>query len=187
MIDFSPVWRGETKLAEFAPQFQVHDMIAAVNAQIDAYVALIRDLTDAQVTSLASDPEAEGGVGWNVAHVVAHLTATSEEGAAVSSILARGIAYPFEPRLRTEVDWTTLTTTAACLQRLEESRRIQLGYLQTWPDQPRLDTYNDAPERLIAWTGPLNAGTSGLLGLLHADGHRVQLQEIIAQAQNSSL
>jgi len=71
MIDFSPVFRGETKLAEFASQFQVQDMIATVNAQIDTYVALIRDLTDAQVTFEASDPQAEGGVGWNVAHVVA--------------------------------------------------------------------------------------------------------------------
>ncbi len=72
---------------------------------------------------------AEGGVGWNVAHLVAHVTASSEEGAAVSSILARGIALEFEPRLRAEVDWTTLTTTAACIQRLEESRRIRQGYL----------------------------------------------------------
>ena len=67
---------------------------------IDEMLNLIRDLKDAQVVFVASDPQAEGGIGWNVAHLIVHVTASSEENAAVSSILARGIDYPFEPRLR---------------------------------------------------------------------------------------
>jgi hypothetical protein len=117
-----------------------------------------------------------------VAHLIAHVTASSEEGAAVSSILARGIDYPFEPRLRAEADWTTLTTTAACVQRLEESRRIRQGYLSAWPDQPRLDTQRALPAGFAERVGPMNAIGSCLLGLVHEAGQFAQLREIIAQA-----
>lgn len=123
MIDFDAVFSGERTLADLAAELTLYDLKTATNEQIDEMLTLIRDLSDAQVIVVASDPEAEGGVGWNVAHLIAHVTASSEENAAVASILARGIAYPFEPRLRAEVAWTTLLTTAACVQRLEESRR----------------------------------------------------------------
>jgi len=185
VIDFSAVHCGELKLAHLAAEMRVHDLIAATNEQIDAFVALVRDLSDTEITFVASDPQGESGVGWNVAHVVAHMTASSEEGATVSSILARGIIYPLEPRLRVEVDWSTLTTTAACLQRLEESRRVQVAYLHAWPDHPRLDTYRTLPDAFVARFGMVNAISSCLLGLMHGEGHRVQLQEIIAQARNS--
>src|SRR5690349_1928008 len=100
MIDFTPVFSGQRKIAELAADLTLDDLKAATDAQIDEMLTLIRDLSDAQVVFVASDPEAEGGVGWNVAHLIAHVTASSEENAAVSSILARGIDYPFEPRLR---------------------------------------------------------------------------------------
>jgi hypothetical protein len=115
--------------------------------------------------------------------LIAHVTASSEESAAISSILARGIDYPFEPRLRVEVDWTTLTTTAACLQRLEESRRFRQGYLSTWPDQPRLDTHRTLPAGFAERVGPMNAIGAYLLGLIHEAGQFAQLREIIRQAQ----
>ena len=101
----------------------------------------------------------------------------------MSSILARGIDYPFEPRLRAEVDWTTLTSTAACIQRLEESRRIRQGYLSAWPDQPRLDTHRTLPTAFAERVGPINAHGSALLGLFHEASQFAQLREIIAQAQ----
>ena len=145
MIDFTAVSSGQRKISELAADITFNDLKAATDEQIDEMVNNIRDLSDAQVVFVAADPEAEGGVGWNIAHLIAHVTASSEENAAVSSILARGIDYPFEPRLRVETDWTTLTTTAACLQRLEESRRMRQGYLSTWPDQPRLDTHRALP------------------------------------------
>jgi hypothetical protein len=142
MIDYSVLAGGERKIADLANDLSLSNLKAATDEQIDTMASMIRDLSDAQVVFVATDPEAEGGVGWNVPHLIAHVTASSEENAAISSILARGIDYPFEPRLRSEVDWLTLTTTEACLQRLEESRRIRQAYLSAWPDQPRLDTQN---------------------------------------------
>jgi hypothetical protein len=183
MINFTPVSSGQQKIADLAADLTVADLKAATEAQIDAMATMIADLSDAQVGFVASDPEAEGGIGWNVAHLIAHVTASSEEGAAVSSVLARGLDYPLEPRLRVEADWTTLTTTVACMQRLEESRRIRLGYLSAWPDEPRLDTQRALPERFIARLGPVNAPGAVLLGLSHEAGQFAQLREIIAQAQ----
>jgi len=183
MLDFSAVSSGQRRIADLAADITLNDLTAATDAQIDTLVALIHDLNDAQVVFVAADPEAEGGVGWNVAHLVAHVTASSEESAAVGSILARGIDLPFEPRLRSEVDWTTLTTTAACIQRLEESRRIRQSYLSAWPDQPRLDTHRTLPSGFAERVGPMNALAAGLIGLVHEAGQFAQLREIIAQAR----
>jgi DinB superfamily len=186
MIDFTPVFTGQRKIAELAPDITLADLKAATDAQIDEMLTLSRALPDAQVVFVASDPQAEGGIGWNVAHLIAHVTASSEENAAISSILARGIDYPFEPRLRAEVDWPTLTTTAGCVQRLEESRRIRQAYLNAWPDQPRLDTHRTLPAGFAERVGPMNAVAACLLGLVHEAGQFAQLREIIAQAQTAN-
>lgn len=186
MIDYSPVFSGQRRIGEFAADVTLAELKAATDAQIDEMLGLIRDLTDAQAVAIASDPEAEGGIGWNVGHVIAHVTASSEENAAVSSILARGIALQFEPRLRSEVDWESLATTASCVQRLEESRRIRQGYLGAWPDRPRLDTVRELPAGFSERVGPMNAIGSCLLGLIHEAGHLAQLREIIAQARAAS-
>jgi hypothetical protein len=185
-IDYSAISSGQRKIADLAAEITLADLRAATNAQIDTMAGLVRELSDAQAVFVAADPEAEGGVGWNVGHLIAHVTASSEENAAISSILARGIDYPFEPRLRSEVDWTTLRTTAACLQRLEESRRIRLAYLDAWPDEPRLDTYRALPEAFAARVGRLNAVGACLLGLVHEAGQLDQLRDIIAQARAAS-
>ena len=183
MIDFSPVFSGQRRIGDLSADVTLDDLKAATDAQTDEMLTLIRNLSDAQGVFVASDPEAEGGIGWNVAHLIAHVTASSEENAAVSSILARGIDYPFEPRLRTETDWTTITTTAACVQRLEESRRIRQSYLSAWPDQPHLDTRRTLPEGFAERVGPMNAVGACLLGLVHEAGQFAQLREIIRQAQ----
>jgi DinB superfamily len=182
MIDFSPVFRGERRISDLADGVSLDDLKAATAEQIDTMVDLVKGLSDAQAVFIAADPAAEGGIGWNVGHLIAHVTASSEENAAVSSILARGIALEFEPRLRSEVDWETLTTTAACLQRLEESRRIRLAYLSAWPDQPRLDTLRTLPAGFSERVGPMNAVASVLLGLVHEAGQIPQLRDIVAQA-----
>jgi hypothetical protein len=183
MIDFTAVFNGQRKIGDLADNVTLEDLKAATNQQIDEMVGLIRDLSNAQAVFVASDPAAEGGIGWNVGHLIAHVTASSEENAAISSILARGIDYPFEPRLRAEVDWTTLTTTAACLHRLEESRRIRQAYLSAWPDQPWLDTHRALPAAFAERVGSINAIGAGLLGLFHEAGQFAQLRDIIAQAQ----
>jgi DinB superfamily len=183
VIDYTPVSSGQRKIADLAADINLNDLTTTTNQQIDALVSMIRDLSDAQVVVVAADPAAEGGIGWNVGHLIAHVTASSEENTAVSSILARGIDLPFEPRLRAEVDWTTLTTTAACIQRLEESRRMRQGYLSAWPDQPRLDTHRTLPAGFAEMVGPINALGAALLGLVHEAGQFAQLHEIIAQAK----
>ena len=186
MINYTAVFSGQRKIGDLASDVTLDDLQVATNTQIAEMATLVRDLSDAQVVFVAADSQAEGGVGWNVAHLIAHVTASSEEGTAVSSILARGMDYPFEPRLRVEVDWTTLTTTTACLQRLEESRRIRQGYLSAWPDQPRLDTYRALPAGFAERVGPINAIGACLLGLVHEAGQFTQLREIIAQAQGAA-
>jgi DinB superfamily len=182
MIDFSPVFNGQRKIGDLAADVTLADLKVATDAQIDMMAGLVQGLSDAQVVFVAADAQAEGGIGWNVAHLIAHVTASSEENAAVGSILARGIDYPFEPRLRSEIDWETLTTTAACMQRLEESRRIRQGYLSTWPDQPHLDTHRTLPAAFAERVGPINAIGANLLGLVHEAGQFAQLRDIIAQA-----
>ena len=164
MIDYSSVFSGQHKIADLATDLTLDDLKMATDEQIDELLTLVRNLSDAQAVAVAADPAAEGGMGWNVGHLIAHVTASSEEGAAVSSVLARGIDYPFEPRLRSEVEWTTLTTTASCIQRLEESRRMRQGYLSTWPDQPSLDTHRTLPAAFADRVGPLNAVGAYLMG-----------------------
>ncbi len=183
MFDPTIVFSGQYKLAELASDLTLDDLKALTNRQIDEMLAQIHDLSDAQVVFAATDPQAEGGMGWNVTHLITHTTATSDESAVVSSILARGITYAFEPRLRVEIDWATLTTPAACRQRLEESRRIRLAYLNAWPDQPRLDTFYGVPARLAERLGSINAIGTYLLGLAHEATHFAQLREIVGQAR----
>ena len=183
MINFSGVFSGQRKIADLAANVTLADLQAATDAQINTMVGLIQPLSDAQVVFVATDPQAEGNIGWNVAHLVAHVTASSEENTAISSILARGIDYPFEPRLRYETDWTTMTTTASCLQRLEESRRIRQAYLNAWPDHAHLDTHRTLPPAFAERVGQLNAIGACLLGLVHEAGQLGQLRDIIDQAQ----
>lgn len=153
---------------------------------MDAMIAVVRELSDDECNFVATDPTATETVGWTIGHVIAHYTASTEENSAVSSLLARGIAYPFEPRLRVEADWTQLNTTAACLQRLEESRRMQLAYLNTWPDTPRLDIEHALPAAFSAHMGPVNAIASILLGFTHGAIHLAHMQEIAHASKESA-
>ena len=73
--------------------------------------------------------------------MIAHVTASSEEGAAFSSLTARGI--PASERPRYETPWRDITTVEQVIQRLEESRRMRHAYLDTWPDNPHLDVYRE--------------------------------------------
>lgn len=187
-IDFTPVLRDGEKFDAFAARFTRDDLRAATNASIDHLLALIADLDDAAVTfdpvdAQANDPYAAPGeeqIGWSIAHLIAHVTASSEEGAAFSSLLARGI--PASERPRYETPWRAITTQAQCVQRLEESRRMRLAYLETWPDQPHLDVYRPISERFEARFGRLNAVGAFLFGLSHEVGHYDQIAEVRRQA-----
>ncbi len=188
-IDFTAVDAREMTLAELAETVTRADLRTASDASINRMLALIDGLTDGHVIfeptdETADDPyaaEDEKHIGWNLAHLIAHVTASSEEGAAFSSVLARG--YPLSERPRYETPWKEITTYEQCVQRLEESRRIRNGYLDTWPDQPHLDVYRAGmSERFEAFTGKLNATGCFLLGLWHEVGHYEQLTEVEGQA-----
>ena len=192
-IDFTPVTSGQMKLLEFSRQFSVADLKAFTNASIDFMLDIIKDMNDAQVAYIPHDPHAndphavpgEEHIGWSLAHLIVHVTASSEEGAAYSTILARGIPYPREPRLRYETNWHTLTTKAQCVQRLEESRRMRLAALDGWPDNPQLDVFRELSERALEILGPLNAPAAFLNGLKHEVGHYEQFREVARQAKAS--
>jgi len=193
-LDFAPVDNHELTMLQFAEHFTVEDLRNATNESIDTLLKIVRGLNDAQVAFLPVDPEAddpyakpgEEKIGWSIAHLVVHVTASSEEWATYSSFLARGIPYPAEPRLRHETEWKTVTTTAQCVQRLEESRRIRLGYLSAWPDVPNLEIKRDLSERFIEKFGQFNAAVCFLFGLKHELGHYAQFREVARQAKIAS-
>lgn len=189
-VDFTPVKNKEVSLLEFSKQFSINDLKAMTNTSIDTLLAIIGDATDAELTFIPEDPHAhdpyapaeEQHKGWNLAHLVLHVTASSEEGAAFSSILARGIAVG--GRLRYEADWQTYTTREQVLQRLEESRRIRLAYLDTWPDEPHLDVYRQFPDDGKV-RSPVNAKAAFLSSLWHEIGHYEQFRDAAHQARQA--
>ena len=190
LIDFTPVRNGEQTYLDLARSLTCADLQAATHASLDRILELLGDATDAEMVHLPDDPLAndphalpgEETIGWSLAHLVAHVTASAEEQAAVSSVLARGIVYPAEPRLRWETPWRALRTREQVLQRVSESRRIRIAYLDTWPDAPHLDVFRETSERFRAKFGLLNAPAAFLYGLNHEDGHVAQFRDVRAQA-----
>jgi hypothetical protein len=189
-VDFSPVRSNEKKILDLAAEYSVDDLRAVTNTSIDTLLDLLRDLDDADVTFDPHDPDAsdpyavagEEHIGWNLAHLIAHVTSSSEEWAAYSSILARGVHYGPEPRLRYETPWKDITTQAHCVQRLEESRRMRLAFLDTWPDHPDLEMRRELSPRYVERFGEMNAPACFLFGLMHEVGHYDQLREVRRQA-----
>ena len=190
MIDFSPVKDKEIKLIDYAKQENVtaEDLRNYANESIDYLVSLVDGLTDADIVFdpedlEADDPyavEGEENIGWTFGHLIAHVTASAEEGAAQSSLLARGC--PTAERPRYETPWRDVKTVDQVKQRLEESRRMRTAYLDTWPDTPHLDVYRDVSERYTARVGLVNAPAAFLSGLSHEVGHYEQIKEVREQA-----
>lgn len=189
LLDFSPLKNGEMKILEFSKRFTVDDLKAATNTSIDRLLDLIQDMTDADVTFDPIDPEAndpyavegEENIGWSIAHLVVHVTASAEEWARYSQILASGLPYPAEPRLRYETHWRTVTTKAQCVQRLEESRRMRLSLLAAWPDNPDLEAKRELSERFLERIGEINAVAAFLFGMQHEYNHYNQFIEVKRQ------
>ncbi len=190
-LDLTPLIQREVKPIDFAAELGVEALRRAANESIDFMLDLIADLDDADVVFEPHDPDAhdpyavagEDHIGWSVAHLIAHVTASTEEWAAYSSILARGIRYTKEPRLRYETPWREITTQAQCVQRLEESRRMRLAALDMWPDAPDLDTTRELSERFIEVIGQINAPAAFLFGLMHEVEHHAQLVDAANQAR----
>ncbi len=190
MIDFSPMQDGEVTYLEYAERehIGVPELRALSDESVEYLLRQLDGLTDDDVIFDPEDPEAddpyavagEETIGWSLAHLIAHVTASSEEGAALSSLLARGV--PAAERPRYETPWREITSVAHARQRLEESRRIRNAYLETWPDAPFFDVYRDISERFIARFGQMNAPAAFLFGLSHEAGHYAQIEDVRQQA-----
>ncbi len=187
MLDFTGVREGKQTLADLAAGLTKADLYRLSDEIIDTVLGIIEGTTAADVVFVPQDPAANDTAGkseevnlaWTLGHVIVHATASSEEAAALSTVLARGLEI--EGRSRYETDWQTVRSTAQLRQRLEESRRMRRAFLDAWPDEPHLDVvYN--PGGGLAKLGPMNAYGRFLLGLMHEDSHLEQMREIIRQA-----
>ena len=188
MLDFSPVREKQISLNELGAGLTRADLHNLTVEMVEIQQSLIKDCTDADVVfvpedPLADDPFAEAPedvtLAWTLGHVIAHVTASSEEAAAISAELARGVKY--HGRSRYETPWQSVITIKQCQERLAESRRIRLASLEMWPEPPHLENqYKSRPTAPV-----MNAVSRFLYGLLHDDDHLEHISKIIRQAQDA--
>ncbi|HVC99556.1 MAG TPA: DinB family protein [Candidatus Dormibacteraeota bacterium] len=186
MLDFSPVQRGEKTTQELAAGLSQEDLARLTEEMCDLQLEAIRDAVDGDVVFIPDDPEADdtfaagpedAKLSWTLGHVVVHTTASSEEGAALALVLARGL--PVEGRSRYEVPWTEVKTAEFIRGRIEESRRMRLAMLSAWPAEPHLDNFYSPYEG----RPPMNALGRFLSGLSHDASHLEQIRKIMGQAR----
>jgi hypothetical protein len=185
MLDFTPVRNKEVTLNDLAAGLTRADLIDLTNEMVDTELDLISGCADRDVVFVPDDPSAddpfaknpeEVTLAWTLGHVIVHVTASSEEAAAIAAELARGVKY--HGRSRYETPWQTVTTINQCRERLEESRRIRLASLEMWPEQPHLDNhFKSRPGAPV-----MNAVSRFIYGLQHDDDHLEQITSIIRQA-----
>lgn len=185
MLDFKRVWSKESTIDEVVSGLTQKDLRTLTDEMIDTQLKLIADCVDADVTFQPEDPgandtfasnQADVNLSWTLGHVVVHVTASSEESAALAAELARGVEN--HGRSRSEIPWESVSTIAECRERLEESRRMRHASLDMWPAAPYLDN------RYEPWPGmALNATSRFALGLGHDADHLGQIGEIVRQAK----
>ncbi|MFN8477748.1 MAG: DinB family protein [Kouleothrix sp.] len=186
MLDFTPVRKGDLTMQQLTNGLTRDDLRELTNEIIDIMLSYIVESVDEDVNAPVPDPAAndtfatnseEVGLSWTLGHVIVHTTASSEESAALASELARGV--PFHGRSRSEVPWESVTTIAQCRARLEESRRMRLASLDTWPDQPDLANSYEP----YAGRGSYNAVARFIAGLSHDDSHLAQIERLAREAR----
>jgi hypothetical protein len=184
MLDFSSLKNGSASFADVAADLTKADLYQLTDEMIDTMQKIVVDATDADVVFVPQDPNANDTFGksedkdlaWTLGHVIVHVTASSEESAALALTLARGLEV--EGRSRYETPWESVTTAAQIHQRLEESRHMRKAMLDAWPEKPNLEiTTTPYPQ-----VGPLNAIGRFIMGLFHDADHIEQLKEIMRQA-----
>ena len=187
MLDFSVIKSGSATFADFTASLTKADLYRLTDEMIDTMQGIVADATDADVVFVPQDPDANDTYGkaedkdlaWTLGHVVVHVTASSEESAALALTLARGLEVT--DRSRYETPWERVTTVAQVHHRLEESRRMRKAMLDAWPDQPDL-TITTTP---FPQAGALNAIGRFIVGLFHDNAHLGQLTEIMRQAREA--
>jgi hypothetical protein len=186
MIDYTPAREKEIPWPEFAAQFSKQDLIDEINHLTDTVLDLIADCTDAVVVFTPQDPDAhdpfaekpeDEDLCWNLGHVIVHITASNEEAAFIGAELARGVQTEMR-RSRYEIDWESITTIEQARHRLEESRRMVLGGLDMWPDEPHLENHYKTKRGLT-----ITPMVRTLFGFSHAESHLGQIEEIVRQAK----
>ena len=187
MIDFTPVRAKTITMKQLVEHTSRDDLAQHTNQMIDYMLKEIAGASNADVTFVPSDPEAndkfaanpdEVNLSWTLGHVIVHATASAEESAFLAAELARGVPYR-GGRSRFEVPWQTVTTIAQCRARLEESRQMRLASLDLWPNPPDLTnsyTRDGQPD-------PINAVMRFVVGLQHDDSHLEQIKNIVAQGK----
>ncbi|MDQ2714418.1 MAG: DinB family protein [Chloroflexota bacterium] len=181
-IDLDAVFAGQISYADMIRDVHHADLYRMTGELFDTLTQILSPATDAAVLFVPRDPAAsdDSERGWTLSHIVAHLTATLEESAAMAAMFARGV--PAEGRLRFEVPWQELSSLALVRARLQESQRICRAFLDAWPDAPHLNV----TRTLIPLLGPLDAVGIYLLGIAHGQGHVDQLRETVQQFTSSS-
>jgi len=176
-IDLGAVRAGQASFADITRDIQHADLYEMTDELFEELESILAKATDAALLFVPHDAAAsdQSEQGWTISHVVAHLTATLEEAAAIAAMLARGVQG--EERLRYETPWQDLSTLQSVLARLHESHRINRAFLDAWPDEPHLDL----TRTLIPRFGPMNAIGLYTFGIAHAQVHLEQLRETIRQ------
>jgi hypothetical protein len=186
MLDFGPVHRGEKTSQDLAAGLTRADLARLTEEMCDLQLEAIRDAVDSDVVVVPEDPDADDTfaarpedvkLSWTLGHVVVHITASSEEAAALALVLARGL--PVGGRSRYEVPWQEVRTADYIRGRIEESRRMRLAMLAAWPEAPHLDNFYSAYEG----RPPMNALGRFVSGLAHDASHLEQLRKIMGQAR----
>lgn len=99
MLDLTRVRSKEMTFAELVADLTVRDLRDLTNEMIDFQLDLLAECTDADVVFVPQDPEAndpyaadtaDAEIAWTVGHLVVHVTASSEESAALAAEMARG-------------------------------------------------------------------------------------------------
>lgn len=185
MLNFDAFRNQEMTLNELIAGLAVDDLHRLTGEMIDRMLGLITGCSDSDVVFPPHDPEAndlhttipeEITLPWTMGHIIVHVTATSEEAAALAAEMARGV--PLHGRSRYEISWRGVLTVEQCRERLEESRRMRQASLEMWPRPPRLEVTIE----LWAGMGRTNAVGRFVLGLMHDDDHLAQMAEVIRQA-----
>lgn len=175
-------------LPEHQENLTKDDLATLTTALLDEASKLLRRCADADVVFVPNDPLAndpgaaadEAAIAWTLGHIIVHMTASSEEAAMLAAELARGV--PYHGRSRSEVPWMTITTVSQCRARLNESRRMRLASLGTWPDVWR--PAETAPADLPTEGGAaMEPAARFISGLRHEAGHLDQLRDVIHQAR----